>query len=324
MKTVVATSVLFIILIWGIMTPALSQESGVIWIKYFRPGSADLNDPTIDRASLAFLDSLMKDDTIEVTFLGAADSLNWKIDGKHVHLYVSEALNDAKRLSRARALQARYGRGTVGITYENVAGVKVIWRKKPELIPDTAVLNELKARGQKIDRELVKIKDELQALKAHDGKQTPKEIVIKKSLNFNWHIQVGFWSWQTSDGRNIFTPSLAFNFNVNDWSLELKGGVTPWRKSSELGNLSESFVYAGIRFIPEEKYGVNVGVFRGWEFFTETDSWSSRTTGIATGVIWKYKKIEINPALTVSNVNSLVESSKWRVGSAISINFNLN
>jgi hypothetical protein len=105
-----------------------------MWITSFSPGSSDLDDPAIDQKALAALDSLMQDTTLTVTFLGAADDVRWKMSGRQVHHDISEAWNDAKRLGRARILRARYGRGEVGVTDENIVGVKVTWARKDQLV----------------------------------------------------------------------------------------------------------------------------------------------------------------------------------------------
>jgi len=61
-----------------------------------------------------------------VTFLGAADSLDWKDFNNHV----SQALNGGLPIARAKALAQRYDRGTVGVTHENERGVKVLFSQK--------------------------------------------------------------------------------------------------------------------------------------------------------------------------------------------------
>ena len=71
---------------------AVGQDSGSFWIKTFEPGSADLSDPNIDLAMLAKLDEMIKDETLNFTFLGAADSVGWRFNGKTVHPEVAESM----------------------------------------------------------------------------------------------------------------------------------------------------------------------------------------------------------------------------------------
>jgi hypothetical protein len=83
-------------------------------------------------------------------------------------------------------------------------------------------------------------------------------------------------------------------------------------------------VYAGAKYMKSDVLGFSLGRFRGWEFFTQTDNWSFKTTGVAAGLVLAYGRIEVNPTLTVSNVTSLERSAQWRVGSTLGLNFNIN
>lgn len=320
--TTIAVALFMSGLAWG-------QSSGDFWIKTFSPGSSDLNDPMIDVPALAHLDSLMKDVTIQVTFLGAADSLGWRLDGKHVHAHVSEAWNDAKRLSRARALRARYGRGTVRVTHESIAGVKVMWTR-PESHPTSHTLNELKEQNENLDRELAKLRDEFENSKSDPrANGTDEHIeytteIRRETLTFNWRLQAGIWTWHSSSGGSLVSPSIGLNIIIGKTAFVFQGGVTPWHSSSALGNKSESFVHMGIKYFKTERVGFTIGGFRGWEFLTDTDDWSFKTTGLATGVFIRYGAFEINPTLTVSNVNTLEQDSQWRLGSVLGLNYNIN
>lgn len=299
---------------------AFTQTSGVLWLKSFSPGSSDLNDPLIDRTTLAVLDSLMQDESINVTFLGAADSLRWKLDGQTVHYYISEAWNDAKRLGRARALKARYGRGTIGITHEDVAGVKVVWSK--DSTPEH-YMRTLEEQNKDLTREMAKLKNTVNSLKptlARNGANGKNGT----NAHINWRLQGGVWTWQAGSNGNLLSPSLALSIVINHTSFIIQGGVTPWHKSTHLGNQSNSFVYAGIKHMKTDIFGITLGGFRGWEFFTSTDDWSFKTTGLAAGVVFVYKKIEFNPTLTFSNILTLEKAARWKVGSTIGVNFNFN
>jgi len=85
------TYILISTLVFVLFSTASAQTPSVFWVKSFSPGSSDLNDPQVDKAALAMLDELMQDKEIEVTFLGAADSKSWKMNGEYVHKDISEA-----------------------------------------------------------------------------------------------------------------------------------------------------------------------------------------------------------------------------------------
>jgi len=312
-----------------------AQESGALWIKTFNPGSADLNDPNIDKQALSELDKLMQDPTLEVTFLGAADSIGWFLEGRKINDKIGEAWNDAKRLSRARALRARYGRGNIGITHDSVAGVKVIWTRTSDADKYTEQIEHLQ-------RELADVKSNLESLipetaNAHNGNGTSghagtnghekngsSKYTIKDGMTFNWRLQAGVWTWQSGSNGSLLSPSLALNIVVNKTAFVLQGGVTPWHEGTALGNTSESFVYTGLKYMKSDRLGFTAGAFRGWEFFTSTDNWLFKTTGIATGIVFKYGKFEVNPTLSLSNINTLENAGQWKVGSTVGLNFNIN
>jgi hypothetical protein len=325
--------------IWLMFVPlsaTFAQDSGFLWIKTFLPGSAELSDPSIDQQALARLDSLMQDPELEVTFLGAADSIGWYLEGRKVNDKIAEAWNDAKRLSRARALRARYGRGHIGITHDSVAGVKVIWTRTGA--------DKYTQQIKHLQRELEDVKSNLESLipetaNAHgnatsghnganghgtNGKNGHSKYTIKDGLTFNWRLQAGMWTWQSGSNGSLVSPSLALNIIVNKTAFVLQGGVTPWHQTTAFGNKSESFVYAGVKHMRTDHFGLSAGVFRGWEFFTSTDNWLFKTTGLAAGIVVVYGRFELTPMLTVSNINTLETDSQWKVGSTVGLNFNIN
>lgn len=333
MKKLISLAALWLVFV--LLSTALSQESGSFWIKNFNPGSADLNDPHIDKQALAKLDSLMQDENIEFTFLGAADSIGWFLEGRKVHDKIAEAWNDAKRLSRARALRARYGgRGNVGITHDSVAGVKVIWTRKSSSEAYTNEIEHLKEQNARMQRELAEVKNNLESLKPEatnghnghgtNGKNGSSKYTIKDGLTFNWRLQAGMWSWVAGSNGNLLSPALALSIIVNKTAFVIQGGVTPWHKGTEFGNKSESFVYAGVKYMKSERLGFTAGAFRGWEFFTSTDNWLFKTTGLATGVVVTYGRFELNPAITISNIHTLERNTNWKLGSTVGLNFNIN
>ncbi|MFQ5771579.1 MAG: hypothetical protein ACE5HX_13655, partial [bacterium] len=84
------------------------------------------------------------------------------------------------------------------------------------------------------------------------------------------------------------------------------------------------FVYVGLKYMKSDILGFSAGGFRGWEFFTSTDDWSFKTTGISTGIILTHGRIELNPMLTLSNIDALDKNAVWRFGSMLGVNININ
>jgi hypothetical protein len=306
-----------------------AQSSGVFWIKSFSPGSASLSDPHLDRQALAKLDSLMQDETIAVTLLGAADSVAWHLNGRRVHPNLSDAWDVAKSLGRARALRARYGRGEFGVTHENIAGVKVIWTKRTAVEMSLERMNQLAQQSDSLGYQIKAIKSDLQKINAErsgydrSAANGHYEVNRKTVRNLDWRLKLGVWSWHSANG-GIVSPALALHIIVDRTAFVLQGGVTPWHYSTEFGNQSESFLHAGMVYMKSDRLGFSLGGFRGWEFFTATDNWSFKTTGLAAGVVLIFNKIEFSPKLSYSNITALQGASHWRAGGILSVSFNLN
>jgi len=329
MKDIAKISLLAFVL--SLHSVAFSQEenSGVLWIKPFSPGSSNLNDEKIDKQALVTLDSLMQDSTIEVTFLGAADDMQWRMSGNRVHPDISDAWNDAKRLGRARIVRARYGRGQVGVTDENIAGVKVIWNRKNENLNSMTIAENSSATegDDQLRRDVETLRSDVDSVKAALGNSHYPNIVEKSGPNINWHAQAGFWSWYGGSDRNIVAPALGLNVIYNRSVFVVQGGVSPWHSRTADGKQGEAFMYAGIRRLPEGgKRGISyaVGVFRGWEFYTSTDSWSLKSTGLTAGPTFKYGILDLHPSVTYAFVDSIFKGRGWRLGSVLMMNVNLN
>lgn len=326
MKRLTYTATFLLTLVF--LSTALAQTSGVLWIKTFEPGSTSLNDPIIDTAALAALDELMKNPEIDVTFLGAADSLGWVMNGRSVHTHISEAWNDAKRLGRARALRARYERGQVGVTHENIAGVKVVWSKKITREQYKKELTEIKEKNSDLNNKLAKLEDQFQklhpVLEAQGNNGSNGHTATESHSYFDWFLQGGFWTWQSGSGSGLISPSMALGIIINNTSFVLQGGVTPWTISTSQGNQSESFVHVGIKHMKWNNLGISVGAFRGWEFFSDSDNWTFKTTGVAAGIVVKHGIFEFNPMLSYTNSNSIFSESKWKLGSTLGLAVNFN
>jgi len=306
---------------------ASAQTSGVLWIKTFEPGSTSLNDPGIDTEALAALDQLMKDKSLEVSFLGAADSVGWIMNGTMVNTKISEAWNDAKRLGRARTLRARYQRGRVGVTHENIAGVKVVWVKKTSPESYATELTRVQRQNEDLMQKLSKLEKDIDTFRpvAVETEREPRSYLVKQNNSyFDWFLQGGLWTWQSASGGGIISPSLALGIVIDKTSFILQGGVTPWQTSTPQGNQSESFLYVGLKHMRTKKFGVSAGAFRGWEFFTDSDNWSFKTTGFSSGVVLKYGIVEINPMLSYSNSNSIFKDSGWKLGTTLGLSINVN
>lgn len=324
-KSTCFTALFYSLLLFGV---ASAQTSGVLWIKTFQPGSTNLNDASIDKEALAALDELMKTPNIDVTFLGAADSIAWVMNGRSVHTHISEAWNDAKRLGRARAMRARYERGNVGVTHESIAGVKVVWSKKVSVEDYERDLTKLKEDNEALNYKLAQLETDVEQLRPSAGSTTTSSPVagnykVSQSY-FDWFLQGGMWAWQSGSGGDIISPSIALGIIINKTSFIIQGGVTPWTISTPDGNLSESFVYLGLKHMKSKKFGFSGGIFRGWEFFTATDDWSFKTTGISAGLVAKYSIFECNPMLSYTNSNSIFGPSNWKFGTTLGLSINVN
>jgi len=313
------TYILILTLVFVLFSTVSAQTPSVFWIESFSPGSSDLSDPKINKAALAMLDELMQDEQIQVTFLGAADSKSWKMNGEYVHQDISEAWNDAKSLGRARALRARYGRGDVGVTHESIAGVKVIWAKKENYITK---LDQLEKENKHLKDEIAEVKTALKGLH-HEPGTNGKNGHPTSDSNINVSLQAGLWTWQTGFSGGILSPYLASSLTIGRASFHIRGGVTPWHASTSQGNKSESFIYFGARYFKSENLGFTLGVYRGWEFFTATDDWLFKTTGVSAGIVVNKGFIELNPAITFSNLSSLDYDSKWRFGVTFGVGLNI-
>jgi len=110
----------YIIVVFLLILTSISF--GQTWIS-FPNGSSKIGD--LSEKELMKADSVVNQmlaDSLDIQFLGAANHLPWK----KFHHHVSDALDDAKRLGRARIIKARYGFGSIGITDEDTAGVKIV------------------------------------------------------------------------------------------------------------------------------------------------------------------------------------------------------
>ena len=305
-----------------------SQQSGSIWIKTNKPGSAKFDDKSIDKKALAFLDSLMKRDDIVVTFLGAADNLKWKGLGKNPK--ISNAVDQAKKLERALELRKRYSKGEVGITDKPFRGVKVVWAPKP---PDVFKLRKEVDKLQAMNDSLLKIVSNLNKNKQNQLAAARDSInqffIIKNSSKnnniepayFDWEIKTGFLAWTTGSPYDLLVPCIGISLKRQFWAFDLKGGFTPWSRKDDLGKRGDAMLMGSISLFPRRALEYKAGAFSGWEFLSKTDNWTMKVLGITAGPSLKWKYFETFVGYSFSRLSTLTESDQWVNGILFELNF---
>ena len=300
---------------------SFAQDFGFIWIKSFLPGSANLDDPTIDKRALAFLDSLMQNPKIEVQFLGASDNLRWRQNGKYVKIEISKAWDVAKKLERASKLRSRYNRGEIGVTDEPIRGVKVVWRLKDGHLAALEskidqVLEEVNKLKVAYKRQFAALQDSLTRLAAAKTK------VPSKPIFYDWELKGGVMSWSAGTPWDLSVPYIGLSLKREKWALVLQGGVTPWSKRDPLGNRGDAMILGAINLSPNSWNGLLIGAFSGWEFLTRSDQWTMKVIGITVGPNFRWKFWEIYAGYVISKISSLTEPDQWRSGTMISVSIN--
>ncbi len=327
MKTqkVLTTLLIILVLLAG---SGYSQQSGSIWVKTNKPGSADFNDETIDKKTLSFLDSLMKRDDIVITFLGGADSLPWK--GLPKNSKISVAFDQAKKLERALRLRSRYGKGEVGITDEPVRGVKVVWGPKP---PDAFKLrkdiDKLQAENDSLINLLTNIeKSQEQAISALTDslrKIISKEKLLKderiETVFSDWEVKTGFLAWSGGKPYDLMVPSMGIALKRMYWAFEIGGGFTPWSQKDAMGERGDAILFGTIALFPRRMIEYRFGFFSGWEFLAKTDNWTMKVLGITVGPSIKWKIFEGFFGYSYGRISTLTESDQWRSGILAHLNF---
>ena len=305
-----------------------SQPSGSIWVKTFKPGSANYEDETIDASALAFVDSLMQRDDIEVIFLGGADQLKWKALPEFPQL--SNAFDQAKKLERASKLRERYGRGEIGITDEPIRGVKVVWSpKKPDPFKMNQEILNLKSAQDSL-MNLVMNLNQQQAEKfaaIQDSimkERARQEVSVENnsaSSYFDWEIKTGFLAWFGGGAYDLSVPCLGISLKRQYWAFEIEGGFTPWSRADVYGNRGDALVIGTITMFPQKFFEVKAGAFSGWEFLSETDQWTMKVMGLTGGPSMKWRFIEGYFGYSLSKLSTLTQSDRWVSGLIANINF---
>lgn len=321
MKTRLAILAIFMFSLIGWNNLVLGQQSGTIWIMTFRPGSADVMDQTIDKNALAFVDSLMKRNDIEVTFLGAADQLKWKSLPKVPQL--STAFDQAKKLERALQLRQRYGWGEVGITGELIRGVKVVWSpKKPDPFKMRDDISQLQAANDSLGKRFTDLKQQqtefLAAIQESlKTRQVPRDSLIETRVEisyFDWEVKTGILVWTAGAPWDLSVPCIGLALKRRNWAFEIEGGFTPWSKQGVYGNRGDALVMTSVTLLPQTFFEIKAGAFSGWEFLSRTDQWTMKVMGITTGPSLKWKFMEGYFGYTISRLSSLTNEDRWTSG----------
>lgn len=316
---------------WGMMLTgrSLAQSSGTIWVKTFLPGSADLNDPTIDRTALTFVDSLMKNPDLEVQFLGGADHIRWRHTGRSVVAPISNAWDAAKKLERASALRQRYGRGEIGTTDEPIRGVKVVWRPKP---PDPfAMARKIGLLENLVDSlatQLEKLSHERWSALPPDSSERRTDLVTvtpasDPAIFSDWEVKTGYLLWSAGRPWDLSLPYLGLSLNRQHWAFEVQGGFTPWSKEDPLGDRGDAMLLGAVNLFPRSWLELKIGAFSGWEFFTHSDQWTMKVMGLTAGPKLSWKSFEIYAGYAIGKISSLTEPDQWQSGGMIATCLNL-
>lgn len=323
-------SLLIVLVIIGssLHNALFSQETGAIWIKTYKPGSADLSDETIDPQALAFVDSLMKCDDIEVIFLGGADQLKWKSLPQFPQ--ISTAFDQAKKLERASKLRERYGWGEIGITDEPIRGVKVVWSPKPpnpfkmkqEIIQlqstNDSLFNLVQNWNQEQNDRLAAIQDSL--IKKMNKTKLTNDHNVSTNI-FDWEIKTGILAWLGGGSYDLSVPCIGIALKRQYWAFEIEGGFTPWSRPDIHGDRGDALLMGTITMFPQKLYDIKTGVFSGWEFLSKTDQWTMKVMGITLGPSIRWKFVEGYVGYTLSKLSTLTMSDRWISGLMLHFNF---
>jgi len=320
--------VIMILIINSLYSFLLCQESGSIWIKTFKPGSANLNDETIDKQALTFVDSLMKRDGIEVLFLGGADRLKWKSLPQFPE--ISTAFDQAKKLERASRLQERYGWGEIGITNETFRGIKVVWSpKRPDpfemkneilqlQVANDSLLNLLTTINQKQNKRFAALHDSLINIENNNKGRDNNKISLSV---FDWEIKTGLLAWVGAHQYDLSVPCIGIALKRQYWAFEIQGGFTPWSRPDIYGDRGDALIMGTISMLPQKFYEIKTGVFSGWEFLSKTDQWTMKVLGLTIGPCIKWKFIEGYAGYTLAKLSTLTASDRWASGIMLHFNF---
>ena len=333
MRTLQKKQYILVLLIIFYSSQYLSaHNSGTIWIKQFLPGSANLSDLTVDQKVLAFVDSLMQRDDIEVTFLGGADSTNWRLFGRKVSHRVSDAWNQAKKIERASVLRQRYNRGQIGTTDEPIRGVKVVWEpKRPDIFE---MYERLGNAEMKIDS-LAAVIDSINLAQAstltilqtdaqpiESGYATESPFISQAPIVSDWEVKSGVMLWSAGKPYDLSVPYAGLVFKRENWALEFLGGFTPWSQPHPNGNRGDAMLLGSVHLFPESWCELKVGFFSGWEFLSKSDVWTMKIMGLTAGPKFRWKIFDVYLGYTFGKLSSLTEEH-WCSGGLLTTSLHL-
>jgi hypothetical protein len=314
------------------LKPVYGQDSGSIWIKAFLPGSALLSDATIDKKSLAFVDSLMQRDDIEVSFLGGADPINWRLFGRRIKHQVSDTWDQAKKLERASALRQRYNRGQIGTSDEPIRGVKVVWGpKRPDIFK---MNNRLGVAEVKLDS-LTALLDSLMQEKSSlafksnsptimpaNGLESNYHTLSEGAFASNWEVKTGIMVWNAGGPYALNVPYVGLALKRTAWAIEFQGGLTPWSEYNPSSTSGDAILLGSLHLFPRYCFQLKTGIFSGWRFLSKSDVWIMKIMGLTAGPQFRWKFFETYIGFTFGKLSSLTHES-WCNGVLITTNFHL-
>lgn len=321
---------IYIFLLLLNISPLFAQNSGSIWIKKFLPGSACLADRTIDQKALAFVDSLMKRDDIEVTFLGGADPTNWRLFGKKVKHQVSDTWDQAKKLERASILRQRYNRGQIGTTDEPFRGVKVVWMpKKPDIFKMNQRLGYTESKLDSLSALMDSLRFAQRPVENILQKQTRPEVkdpgrlicqTFTPSIVSDWEVTSGVMVWSCGKPYDLSVPYVGLAFKREHWAVEFQGGFTPWSQPQRDGNRGDALLFGSLHLFPKSWVRLKTGFFSGWEFLSDSDVWTMKIMGVTIGPKIRWKFLETYVGYSIGKLSSLT-NEQWCSGGLITTSF---
>ncbi|MBN1349219.1 hypothetical protein JXJ21_07410 [candidate division KSB1 bacterium] len=304
-----------------------AQPTGSIWIKQFLPGSASISDQTINQQTLAFVDSLMQRENLDVVFLGGADSTNWHLFGKKIKKQVSDTWDQAKKLQRASALRQRYNKGQIGTTNEPIRGVKVVWRlKEPDVFLMDKRLQYAEAQLNSLSRQLDSLKSN--PLSASENVSFTEEAsggnsVIEHPMMSDWEMTGGVMVWSAGSPYDLSVPYVGLAFKRSNWAIEFQGGFTPWSRQQAGGERGDALLLGSIHFLPKPWLRLKAGFFSGWEFLSDSDVWTMKIMGLTIGPKVRWKMFETYLGYSIGKLSSLTEEH-WCSGCFMTTSLQLN
>ncbi|MCK5739365.1 hypothetical protein KAH55_09290 [bacterium] len=309
--------------------PLLGQESGSVWLKTFAPGSSDLNDRSVDKVTLTFIDSLMARDNLEIIFLGGADETAWSLFGRRVPQNAGESWDEGKKMQRAGTLRDRYGKGIVGTTDTPIRGVQVIWQPKQTLFNMDSLVTHLKETDVRIDslgHLVTALNDDVRRLpntapligNTHDS---GIYFTAGNTIITDWEIKTGYLAWSAGSYYDLHCPALGVVFKRQTWAVEFMGGYTPWNEWKSDSQCGNAMLLGSFILRPQALFQLKAGLFSGWEFLNKTDEWTMKTMGMMVGPRLQWRFLDSFLGFSYSHISTMTKEV-WHYGMLLGINYN--